>query len=236
MACGSEVGREESLKLGGHSGHNFSLPRGKKGKTLKFASSNIESSFLLCCARYHVKKFSSSFHRHSPSFDPKVGAAGILPIKGTIEAWEGKILRLYFCLLKIFFIGMRFKDGSCWLLDSRVVKSCCKQFSNPRNSSKIVVVGHRGGLKTEKSESRVSKTLQVGEWKRTLAIKMLATDKLQKVNSEEQRNKKDYREECLNVKQNLSYYSSENTTKGNSLNSGLKYTVVCSKKRTKPYL
>ena len=56
------------------------------GEDLKFASSNIESSFLLCCARYHVKKFSSSFHRHSPSFDPKVGAAGILPIKGTIEA------------------------------------------------------------------------------------------------------------------------------------------------------
>ena len=128
-----------------------------------------------------------------------------------------------------YFSSECFKDGSCWLLDSRVVKSCCKQFSNPRNSSKIVVVGHRGGLKTEKSESRVSKTLQVGEWKRTLAIKMLATDKLQKVNSEEQRNKKDYREECLNVKQNLSYYSSENTTKGNSLNSGLKYTVVCSK-------
>ena len=53
---------------------------------------------------------------------------------------------------------------------------------------------------------------------------MLATDKLQKVNSEE-RNKKDYREECLNVKQNLSYYSS-GTTKGNSLNSGLKSTEV----------
>ena len=86
-----------------------------------------------------------------------------------------------------YFSSECFKDGSCWLLDSRVVKSCCKQFSNPRNSSKIVVVGHRGGLKTEKSESRVSKTLQVGEWKRTLAIKMLATDKLQKVNSEEQK-------------------------------------------------
>ena len=56
---------------------------------------------------------------------------------------------------------------------------------------------------------------------------MLATDKLQKVNSEE-RNKKDYREECLNVKQNLSYYYS-GTTKGNSLNSGLKSTEVCLK-------
>ena len=187
MACGSEVGREESLKLGGHSGHNFSLlgkkKRGRRGFKICFLKYWVVVLAMLCTiSRQEVQFFISS-----PSFDPKVGAAGILPIKGTIEAWEGKILRLYFCLLKIFFIGMRFKDGSCWLLDSRVVKSCCKQFSNPRNSSKIVVVGHRGGLKTEKSESRVSKTLQVGEWKRTLAIKMLATDKLQKVNSEEQK-------------------------------------------------
>ena len=37
-----------------------------------------------------------------------------------------------------------------------VKKLCCKQFSNPRNSSKIVVVGHRGGLKTEKSEESLN--------------------------------------------------------------------------------